>query len=179
MAANDNVSPALWTSMKCVAAPSGSTTGNAGRVYGTASGIANATGLATALMATAISAAATIKNDTGAAKLEGAFRLWKTSATEAMTAYEAMATGDNTFQLLNAFKCNVAGSASVVTLVASCTEAEVNVVEASNGTERAKRPANLVLDLTSSSTTLSVLVTAAETECKKLPSMGLYIKDEA
>lgn len=169
--------------MKCVAAPiaNSSTTGNAGRVYGTASGIANATGLATALMATAISAAATIKNDVGAAKLEGAFRLWKTSATDAMTAYEAMATGDNTFTAINAYKCNVAGAspASVVTAVASCTEAEVNVVEASDGTERAKRPANLVIALTSSATTIAPLKTAAETECKKLPSMGLYIKDEA
>lgn len=94
MAANDNVSPALWAVMKCVAADVQAnpvvTTGNAGRVYGATSGITNATGSVTELMATAITAASTIKTNTDAAKLEGAFRLWKTSATEAMTAYELM-----------------------------------------------------------------------------------------
>lgn len=85
MAANDNVSPALWAVMKCVAADVLAnqvvvTTGNAGRVYGTTSGITNATGSVTELMATAIGAASTIKTNTDAAKLEGAFRLWKTSA---------------------------------------------------------------------------------------------------
>lgn len=39
MAAGDGKSPALWAVMKCLAAADADNTGNAGRVYGTTSGI--------------------------------------------------------------------------------------------------------------------------------------------
>lgn len=78
-----------------------------------------------------------------------------------MTAYELMLGLDTAFTTINAYKCKVDATDVVVTLIASCIEAEVNAVEQSNGTERAKRPSNLVAALTSTSTTASDLVTAA------------------
>jgi len=59
MAAGDGKSPALWAVMKCLAAADADNTGNAGRVYGDASGI-KTTSISTSAsgaLATAVTAA--------------------------------------------------------------------------------------------------------------------------
>ena len=59
--ADNGTNQPLWLVMKCVAADVAAnpivTTGNAGRIYGTTSGITSATGSATDALATAVTAA--------------------------------------------------------------------------------------------------------------------------
>jgi len=67
-----------------------------------------------------------------------------------MTAYDSMISGDTTYTAINAFKCNVAGGASVITTVALSIEAAVSAVENINGTAtKAARPSNLVAAINS------------------------------
>jgi len=104
-----------------------------------------------------------------------------------MTAYDTMISGDTVYDTVSAHKCKISDSASVIKTIADAKEAEVAVSGAgtTDGTSKAKRPSNLIGDVTAA---LSVPVSAAadtislindqKAQCSKLPSMGLYTNDE-
>jgi hypothetical protein len=180
--------------LKCLAADVGSpvtATGNAARVYGTASGIATSTIAAsvTGVLAAAITTAEALKQPASAvdgtttALLEDKFKAWKTAALLSMTAYKLMIDTDTTFTLVTGTTgCKVdAGSGiTVVTALnsnatytaATATHAAVAaaVESATFATATAIRPSNLVGGITSVATSVKTL---CENECKKLPSYGL------
>jgi len=143
--------------MKCLAATSGSVTGNAGRVYGATSGITSAT-IATSptkLLADAVAAASTIKTATTAGTLEATFRTWKTAAVAAMVAYDTMISTDVTYTEVSAHKCKVTAAACVIKTISEATEALVAAAENTNGTSKAKRPTNLLLAVSAVATDAS------------------------
>ena len=113
--------------MKCLAAPAAPNTGNAARVYGTASGIATSTitGSVTGVLAAAIVTAEAVKQPSGAVdgttttKLEDKFKAWKTGALVSMTAYKTMIDGDTTYTSVSATNgCRTAAGAGASVLTA-------------------------------------------------------------
>ena len=94
-----------------------------------------------------------------------------------MTAYDTMISTDTVFTTMDTNKCN---TAAVIKTIALATEAEVAVAENTNGTAtKAKRPSNLIVAVSASATNNSTThVTDLENQCKKLPSMGLYVVAE-
>lgn len=96
-----------------------------------------------------------------------------------MVAYDTMIASDTTYVSINAYKCKVAGAASVIKTITEATEAAVNAVENINGTTtKAKRPSNLIVAVSHADTTPGNLILDQKAQCGKLPSMGLYIKTE-
>jgi hypothetical protein len=97
-----------------------------------------------------------------------------------MTAYDTMISSDTTYTSINAYKCNVAASASVIKTIALATEAEVAAVENVNGTAtKAKRPTNLIAPVSAAGHANSTaLIADQKVQCGKLPSMGLYVASE-
>jgi hypothetical protein len=113
--------------MKCLAAAAGTNTGNAARVYGTASGIATSTiaASATGVLAAAITTAEAVKQPSGAVdgttttKLEDKFKAWKTGALVSMTAYKTMIDGDTQYTSVHATNgCKTAAGAGAVVVTA-------------------------------------------------------------
>jgi len=178
-----------WGLLKCLAAAAGTNTGNAARVYGAASGIANATGSVTATMETKITTAANTKLASGAnpsasaALLEDKFKIWKDKAKTTMTAYKTMVDSDTTYTEVKdgatSKGCKPSGGTDdcTLTIYTSCKEAEVAKVESGAGTLAAKRPANLVATIASASDNAD-LFTKCKAECSKLPSFGMKTDNE-
>lgn len=113
--------------MKCLAAAAGTNTGNAARVYGTASGIATSTIAAsvTGVLAAAIVTAEAVKQPSSAVdgttttKLEDKFKAWKTGALVSMTAYKTMIDGDTQYTSVHATNgCKTAAGAGAVVVTA-------------------------------------------------------------
>ena len=94
-----------------------------------------------------------------------------------MTAYDTMISTDISFVSINTQKCN---TVAVIKTIALATEAEVAVAENTNGTAtKAKRPTNLIVAVSSAATDASTThIAELKTQCKKLPSMGLYVVAE-
>jgi len=165
-----------WGLLKCLAAAAGTNTGNAARVYGAASGIANATSSVTATMESKITTAANQKLASGAAPsasaalLEDKFKIWKDKAKTTMTAYKTMVDSDSTFTEVKdsgtSKGCKGSGGTDdgTLTVYTSCKEAEVAKVETGGGTLAAKRPANLVATISSPADN-AALFAACKAEC--------------
>lgn len=94
-----------------------------------------------------------------------------------MAAYDTMISTDISFVTMDTSKCN---TVAVIKTIALATEAEVPVAEHLNGTAtKAKRPSNLIVAVSASATDNSTThIADLGTQCKKLPSMGLYVVTE-
>jgi len=184
--------------LKCLSADVGSpvtATGNAARVYGTASGLVGSSSTiaasVTGVLAAAITTAEALKQPASAVDgtttslLEDKFKAWKTAALLSMTAYKLMIDTDNVFTLVTGTTgCLVTTSGAsgevVVTALnsdgsftaATATHAAVAaaVESATFATATAIRPSNLVGGIANVATSVKTL---CENECKKLPSYGL------